>query len=422
MVAESDSGDTDDAFPKREAVIVTPVGRETHEWAPRAPEIYSQAEVRRQTGAYESAVAASIANQRLDIPSALAADIEDATRALLDFDTYVQRVLGTSDASLGPMSAILLRTESSSSSQIEQLTTSSKQLALAEIGEGRTGNAIEVMGNVRAMEAALELSERIDGQSILAMHEKLLNTSPTLSQHAGKWRSELVWIGGDNAGPRRAAFVAPQYGRVPSAIADVVAFAGRVDVPALAQIATAHAQFETIHPFVDGNGRTGRALVQAMLRHRGIARNITVPLSAGLLVNTESYFAALSSYRDGDAGPIIRRFADASRYAAATGKTLVDGLAAQLWVSRDLLDGVRRQAWAWKVLPHLVEQPVMSTKYLKRKFAIRDETAIRALETLAERGVLAEKTGAKRNRVWEHKGILSVLDDYAASIRRSTMF
>lgn len=142
--------------------------------------------------------------------------------------------------------------------------------------------------------------------------------------------------------------MAPQHAHIPSVITDLVEFAGRVDTPALAQIAIAHAQFETIHPFVDGNGRTGRALVQAMLCHRGIARNITVPLSAGLLVNTESYFAALLGYRD--------------------------------------------------------------------------ETAIRALETLTERGVLAERTGAKRNRVWEHKGILSVLDNYAASIRRSTAF
>ena len=89
--------------------------------------------------------------------------------------------------------------------------------------------------------------------------------------------------------------------RVPAAIDDLMTFAARDDVPLLAQIAVAHAQFETIHPFTDGNGRTGRALVQAMLRNKGLTRQVTVPVSAGLLVDTDGYIAALTAYRDGDA-------------------------------------------------------------------------------------------------------------------------
>ncbi len=100
--------------------------------------------------------------------------------------------------------------------------------------------------------------------------------------------------------------------RVPAAIDDLMAFAARDDVPLLAQIAVAHAQFETIHPFTDGNGRTGRALVQAMLRNKGLTRQVTVPVSAGLLADTDGYIAALTAYRDGDAAPIVERFAEAS--------------------------------------------------------------------------------------------------------------
>lgn len=100
------------------------------------------------------------------------ADVEDATRALVAFDRHAQSRLGTDNPALGPMTAILLRTESASSSQIEQLTTSAKQLALAEIDEGDKANALTVIGNVRAMEAALQLSDDISEDSILATHSR----------------------------------------------------------------------------------------------------------------------------------------------------------------------------------------------------------------------------------------------------------
>lgn len=402
-------------------VIVVPGSRfASHEWRPRNPDIYSRAEVRRQTGPYESIVTAEIAGWEPVVGAEDAANVEDATVALVGFDTYALTVLGGDSPALGPMSAILLRTESASSSQIEQLTSSARQLALAEIDEGEKANAATVVGNVRAMEAALRLSERLDSESILAMHHELLRKQPGVEHEAGRFRSELVWIGNrDNAGPRGAEFIAPQHELVPGAVGDVVAFMQRVDVPVLVQVAVAHAQFETIHPFVDGNGRTGRALAQSLLRNKGISTRTTVPISAGLLTDTEAYFEALTAYRAGDAGPIVRRFADASRFAAVSGRRLVDDLAAQLEDARERMAGVRRQSAAWRVLPRLIGQPVVNTRYLKSALGLSDMTALRALDTLAERGVVVERTGQARNRVWQHPGILDVLDDYAEQIRRS---
>ena len=187
----------------------------------------------------------------------------------------------------------------------------------------------------------------------------------------------------------------------------------------LVQVAAAHAQFETIHPFIDGNGRTGRALAQAMLRSKGLVKHITVPISAGLLTDTATYFNALNAFRDGDAGPIVRRFADASRFAAASGRHLVDDLAAQLADARDKLAGVRPHAAAWGVLPRLLGQPVVNAKYLTSELAMNDVTTQRALELLTSRQILTERTGLRRNRVWQHTGILTVLDNYAAMIRRT---
>jgi Fic family protein len=405
----------------RPGIAVPAVTYQTNDWQPLVHELFSNAEVRRQTGEYESIVTHHIADWSPEMSGEDIADVVEASTALSQFDHYALVRLGATNPALAPMSAILLRTESASSSQIEQLTTSAKQLALAEIDEGDRANAGTVIGNVRAMEAALRLSDKLDEASILAMHRELLSRQPGLEHEAGRFREELVWIGNrDTAGPLGAEFIAPQHSQIRAAVADLVEFMRRDDVPALVQIAIGHAQFETVHPFVDGNGRTGRALVQALLRNKGLATHITVPISAGLLTDTDSYFAALTAYRTGDAGPIVRRFANASRYAAVTGRRLVDDLYEQVEVSREKMSGLRTQSAAWRVLPGLIGQPVMNTKYLKSALGLNDVTALRALDTLTDRGVLVERTGNARNRVWQHAGILEVLDDYAASVRRAT--
>lgn len=380
--------------------------------------MYSRAEVERQTGPYDATVAAEIAGWNSQVPAEDAADVEDATRMIVAFDDHAQRRLGVGSPVLGPMSAVLLRTESASSSQIEQLTTSAKQLALAEIDQGERSNALTVVGNVRAMEAALALSAEITEETILEMHEALLRHQAGSEEDAGRYRQEQVWIGVGNAGPRLAEFVAPHQNRIPAAMADLMRFVKRQDLPVLIQVAVAHAQFETIHPFVDGNGRTGRALAQSILRNKGLVGSTAVPISAGLLVDTGRYFASLTSFREGDAGPIIREFAAASRIAASTGIRLVDDLVAELDESRSRMQGIRSDAAAWKLLPALVGQPAVNTAYVTDVLGFGEMAALRALDSLADRSVLVETTARGRNRVWEHQGILRVLDGYAAEIRR----
>jgi Fic family protein len=112
------------------------------------------------------------------------------------------------------------------------------------------------------------------------MQRALLGEPEDTQKHG--WRNEQVWIGG-GISPHTAEFVPPVHGRIQHFIDDLMRFIDRDDLPVLAQIAIAHAQFETIHPFVDGNGRTGRALVQSLLRAKGVTVSTTVPLSAGLL-------------------------------------------------------------------------------------------------------------------------------------------
>ena len=132
------------------------------------------------------------------------------------------------------------------------------------------------------------------------------------------------------------------------------------------------------------------------------------PASSG---NTAAYFDALTSHRSGDAGPIVERFSDAARYAAVSGKKLVDDLAHEQERSRELLgEPSPLEAGAWKVLPHLIAHPVINSAYLQEHLGIRNAMAAgRALKRPTAAGVLREATGLRRNRVWQHHEILGIL-------------
>lgn len=399
---------------------VPPVGRRPGLWQVPDDGLASRSARAHGSGAYEAAIPAVLAGGvdspalELAVPGSLAADVADAETALTAFDAHAAARLGAGNPALGPMSAVLLRTESASSSQIEDLTVGARQLALAELDESRSSNARAVVANVRTMEAALRLAARLDLDAVLAMHAELL----TGAEDAGRLRQQLVWVGRSGLSPLGAAHIAPEPGDVPAALQDLLAFIARDDLPILLHAAIAHAQFETIHPFTDGNGRTGRALVHAMLSGKGLLTT-TAPVSAGLLTDLPAYTEALTAFRTGDARPIVEEFARAARYAAATGTRLVDDLAAQLAEDRGRLAGVRRHALAWTVLPRLIGQPIVNAAHLQRALEVPAMTAQRALAQLTESGVLQEATGRSRNRVWQHRGILRILDAYAAEVRRS---
>lgn len=378
----------------------------------------SKTQRRQHAGPYEAAVTPDIAALTPGLGASLLAESEEAAREVARFDEYVSAAFGPAVEGMpeiAPMGAILLRTESASSSQIENLTVGARQIALAELGEHSSANAKIVAGNVRSMEAALRLSESIGAGAILAMHAALLGDSQP--HHAGRWRGQQVWIGGADAGPHRANFVPPHHERVPAAIDDLLAFANRDDLPTVAQVAITHAQFETIHPFADGNGRTGRAIVHAMFANKGLSKRITVPVSSGLLVNTGSYFAALDDYRLGDVEPIVRRFNEATIFAVGNGRQLVDDLRS---IRSSFTDRVkaRSDSSAWKIADLLIGQPAVNSAYVQRRLRISDVAALRAIGTLEKAGVLVQPASTKKNRVWQSPEILTALEEFAERIRR----
>jgi Fic family protein len=349
-----------------------------------------------------------IADRTLSLPSRVTALAEEASAEIARFDAE----LGTEVA---PFASVLLRSESASSSMIENLTSGARSIALAELGSREKCNATEIVGNVAAMTAALKLAQRLDADAILAMHAALVgDLHPEI---AGKWREEQVWIGGTSFGPHQADFIPSHHEHVPPLIDDLVAFVKRDDLPLLAQAAVAHAQFETIHPFPDGNGRTGRALIHSMLRGHGLTQNVTVPVSAGLLTDTAAYFGSLTTYREGDPSAIVERLAAASFEATTNGRQLVRDLRTirRGW---DQTVVARRDSGAWRVADLMLRQPVIDAAAVASELGIEPRNAQRAIAPLAEAGVLTEFTGFKRNRMWQSREVLTALDDFAARAGR----
>lgn len=385
------------------------VAYESRPWVRQGDEVASRRQLRVAVGDYRAAVVPPIAEQPVNLDSELLALADDASKELTRFDAEAGTIVA-------PFAAILLRTESASSAEVENVTASAKQVALAEIGASRSGNAELVVANVHAMNAAIELSDRLDERAIIAMHDALLGASAP--HHVGGWRGEQVWIGGGSISPHNASFVPPHHEHVPELMSDLVRFARRTDVPALAQAAIAHAQFETIHPFPDGNGRTGRALLQGMLRATGVTRNVAVPVSAGLLGDTDGYFDALTHYRRGHPDRIVATVGQAVFSAINNGRALVQEIQSTRarWNERVT---VRSDSSVHRLEEYLLQQPVVNTKIVAEALAVSEVAAQNSIDTLVEAGVLVKISGGARYRIWQATEILAALDAFAARARRA---
>jgi Fic family protein len=386
-----------------------PLSYETLQWKSSVAGGMSLIRRAQLNGRYEAAVPPAIAGRTISLSSELVGIVVDATAELTRFDAEMGGVPA-------PLSSILLRSESASSSQIENLTSGARAIAEAEIGEQARGNAAEIVGNVHAMEAAVALADDLSSDTIIRMQRALLaHTHPELT---GGYRWMQVWVGASASSPRGASFVPPTPGRVPGAMDDLVAFAREVHPLALAQIAVAHAQFETIHPFPDGNGRTGRALVQSMLRRSGITRSTTVPISGGLLLERDGYFDALGAYRSGDLEPIVRVFSEAAYVATDNGRILTRALLRARARWDEQMTGVRRDAAAHQVLDLALSQPALTAEIVANTLGVSLQTAYTALATLVDRDVLQHAKSQKRNQVWLAADVLVALDSFAERMAR----
>lgn len=309
----------------------------------------------------------------------------------------------------------LLRAEAVASSRIEGYQLSHRRLAEAAFAPDRTdANARRVYANVRAMEEAVRRAsgrKPLGIDDIRAIHNRLFEGTPD-ADLAGVIRRSQNWIGGNDYSAYGADFIPVPEDQVRPLLADLCEFIERDDLPALVQAALVHAQFETIHPFVDGNGRVGRCLIHVVLSERGLAPHYVPPVSVALAANPVEYVDGLTTYRADrveDWLTIFVRATDASVRAA-------EGLARQIerlqekW--REQTDHPRAGSAHAKLIEALPIHPVLDVASASRVIGSSEEGARRAIARLASSGVLQEVTGRMRGRSWECVGLFALLDEF----------
>jgi Fic family protein len=225
----------------------------------------------RRGGSYDVFIPNEIADRDFALDGEAVATLAKATKALQHLGASPPRI-----ATLGALAQNLLRSESAASSRIEGVHLSHKRLARAayQADKGRRDHrAAEVLGNVEAMKRAIDFGAAATALAVADIediHRTLLRFTAD-ADIAAVLRTKQNWIGGNDYNPIGASYVPPPHDSIRSLLTDLCAFMNRDDLAPVAQAAIAHAQFETIHPFPDGNGRTGRTLVYTVLRRRSAA-------------------------------------------------------------------------------------------------------------------------------------------------------
>ncbi len=311
------------------------------------------------------------------------------------------------------LSRFMMHTESVASSKIERITATATDYARALAGNRSNASATSMVAASTALHSLVSgVAERgrFGLDDLLDAHRALMQDDPLERTYAGRLRDTQNWIGGSDHSPRDALHVPPAPERVPALMDDLIVYLNRDDIPVMVQAAIAHAQFESIHAFTDGNGRIGRALVSAALHRRGVTRNAVVPLASGLLARRDDYFAALGAYRRGDPTPLIDLFARSVRAAALCSRESIARIKA-LPAEWDAELRPRAGSAVAALIPAFYDHPVMSAAEIDRRSGSSEQQTYRAIAQLADRGFIQEITGRKRDRVWVAAELLAELDD-----------
>ncbi|SRR5216683_442726 len=372
----------------------------------------------RQSCDYEAYVPDTLDGRRLVFNGDTAADVADAERAIAVLDAQASTLVDTE-----ALARILLRAECVASSRIEGLEVGARRLLRAEAALGLSEQssdvtATEVLGNIGAM--ALAIRSIVSGEPItldhlLDFHRRLL-ADTRLEAHAGSLRAEQNWIGGSDYNPCSAAFVPPPPELLRALLEDLCRFCNGDSLPAVAQAAIAHAQFETIHPFVDGNGRTGRALVHFVLRRRGLATRVLPPISLVLATWATDYISGLQATRY--RGPASSTTAHeginvwVARFAAACLRAVADAtsfeeranLLEDEWRAR--LGSVRANSAADLLLRALPGAPILTVSSAAALIGRTFMPANDAITRLVDAGILKQVNVGRRNRAFEAPDVI----------------
>jgi Fic family protein len=373
------------------------------------PTLYAAPRYRRACS-YEPFIPDVLAELEVAVSGAISGLVSDAERAIADLNR-------SAAPQLAPLARLLLRTESIASSKVEGMQVDARSLARAEAqqdaGQRIGPTATEVLANIDAMQFAIE---RVAGEPAITVdhlcdiHSALMEHDP-LTTKPGQIRTVQNWIGGNDYNPCEADFVPPPPEEVDRLLLDLCAFTNNDELSPLVQAAIAHAQFETIHPFEDGNGRTGRALVQVILRKRGLAGSF-VPISVMLARNKDRYIAGLTSFHGETISEWIGTFAESTAAAARLAERYLDRVRRlqEEWRARlAATASPRADAAVWALIDVLPAHPVITTAVGTTATGRTRPAVANGIAQLVACNVLTAMGTASRNRAWESTELLDLI-------------
>src|SRR5207237_1948733 len=366
----------------------------------------------RRTFYYEAFIPPAIAGLELPLQTYVASVVTEAEVAVRSLNETSRRL-----GSLEVVGRQLLQAEAVASSRIEGLEMSHRRLARAAAApEHADATARAVLGNLRAMERAIEIgstARAITVSRLLELHRELFRDTPD-AERAGRLRQSQNWLGGREDSPLGADFIPPPEDRIDRLLRDLCEFVNRDDVPAVAQAGLAHAQFETIHPFFDGNGRIGRCLIHIVLRRRGLAPRYVPPVSLILATDQKAYINGLTTYRASSTEALndwMATLAPAPRMAGEQAAVFGDEIAGlqERWRARA---GVKRRGSAVdQLIAKLPAEPVLDVTRAATPTGSVYEAARLAVEQLVEARVLYRVGSRQRDRLFEARDVFDLVDD-----------
>lgn len=313
-----------------------------------------------------------------------------------------------------------VRREALLSSQIEGTQSSLSDLLMFELKEAPGvpfDDVVEVSSYVAALDHGLARLARgfpLSSRLLKEIHAVLLARGRGADRQPGEFRRSQNWIGGTR--PGNARFVPPPPGRVDSCMAELERFLhAEDDLPLLVKAALAHVQFETIHPFLDGNGRLGRLLIVLMLVDGGILRQPLLYLSLFFKQHRGRYYELLDAVRrDGDWEAWVTFFLEGIESTAAAAVNAAQRLLELFRADEAKLTGLGRSSTSVRqVFAALRQRPLTGIPQLATRAQLSFPTAAKAVEQLVALGIAREITGGRRNRVFAYDAYLAILGEGA---------